>query len=659
MSEIKVQCIDQAISFLNTPVISSGNVNYDTISFDFCSRWDGYAKTAIFYRNKDEVYYQLLTNDACIIPNEVLRDKGYVYIGVFGTQGDKTITSQVLSYRIQEGAVTEDLKPADPTPDIYAQIISKYNDYDERLAYFENRFNGSVGDAEKLGGKLPEYYASAESVTNIQTTGRTTLSTAGWYRVAEFNGDSYSIRGSSSNSCDISIKRNFSKTQNETYRILLDSVHNKQAFYVQSAKSNVQIITKIRYTYDATNLKAYIELYYNSSSADVVRIAITNPLPSSGNTAYWKAITPTATEETVDGVTVTTTYDIPANASPVTDLDLIRFEGAEVLTTSVLEKALSLNKNGIYNYKLAGSKYTGEDLPLTSYKYGYATILVDGVGNTIHANTKVILWGSNGSGCHSISTNVLKSNGEWIGWETYATSAELTTALANYVPVSGRRDLTGYLTTQEWLSVKNDKFDITFTGGGGGDNAGLYNSKLVNWILQVTKDGVNTFNGTATGNLPLTGGTINGNVTIGDTNSTNRLMRLITSLREAHLQINPNGELLLRDVTNGKNIIMSTKDGTNTFNGTASGNLPLNGGGTVSKEGYNVITLKNSLSNAYSMLAFSNAEGVLGSIGINATGSPLFRNSAGTDKYFIHTGNSARVVVSETPLTAEGAVRVW
>ena len=169
MSEIKVQCIDQAISFLNTPVISSGNVNYDRIVFDFCSRWDGYAKTAIFYRNKDEVYYQLLTNDSCLIPNEVLGEKGVIYIGVFGTLGDKTITSQVLTYRIQEGAITEDLIPADPTPDIYAQIISKYNDYDTRLAHFENRFNGSVGDAEKLGGQLPEYYATAESVSNIQT----------------------------------------------------------------------------------------------------------------------------------------------------------------------------------------------------------------------------------------------------------------------------------------------------------------------------------------------------------------------------------------------------------------------------------------------------------------------------------------------------------
>lgn len=178
MSEIKVQCIDQALNFLNTPVISSGNVNYDTISFDFCSRWDDHAKTAIFYRNEDEVYYQLLDeNDSCLIPNEVLREKGVIYIGVFGTLGDKTITSQVLTYRIQEGAITENLKPADPTPAIYDQILSYFNDFtlelanqDAKLEDLLAQFTGAVGNAKTLGGHNSEYFATAQSVENLENS---------------------------------------------------------------------------------------------------------------------------------------------------------------------------------------------------------------------------------------------------------------------------------------------------------------------------------------------------------------------------------------------------------------------------------------------------------------------------------------------------------
>lgn len=176
MSNIKVQCIDQAIGFLNTPVISSGNVNYDTITFDFCSKWNGFTKTAIFYRTKDEVYYQILDeSNTCNIPNEVLGEKGVIYIGVFGSSGDTTITSQVLKYRIDEGAITEDLRPTDPTPDIYDQIISlcsqirkEQTDFitawektiqdtrDEMIAEVEKIIeNEGVGDAETLGGFTP------------------------------------------------------------------------------------------------------------------------------------------------------------------------------------------------------------------------------------------------------------------------------------------------------------------------------------------------------------------------------------------------------------------------------------------------------------------------------------------------------------------------
>jgi len=175
MSQLKARCIDQVLIFENTPVITSGNVNYDSILFDFCSAWDGFTKTAIFYRSEDEVFYQLLDGaNTCIIPKEVLREKGDVYIGVFGVSGDTTLTSQVLKYKISRGAITEDLKPADPTPDIYEQIISRYDavieeleEQFQKLEDLQSQFTGSVGNADKLGGHAPDYFATAQSVTDL------------------------------------------------------------------------------------------------------------------------------------------------------------------------------------------------------------------------------------------------------------------------------------------------------------------------------------------------------------------------------------------------------------------------------------------------------------------------------------------------------------
>lgn len=120
MSDIKIKCVDQTLTFVNAPVIASGGVIEDRVVFDFCPLWNGYVKTAVFYRDKTEVYYKLLeADDSCDIPAEVLTSSGIVYIGVFGVKDESRRTSELLAYSISEGAVLN----IAPTVDVYAQIL--------------------------------------------------------------------------------------------------------------------------------------------------------------------------------------------------------------------------------------------------------------------------------------------------------------------------------------------------------------------------------------------------------------------------------------------------------------------------------------------------------------------------------------------------------
>lgn len=169
MSEIMVKCVDQNLLLTATPNIYSGDVNYDTVSFSFCERWDGFAKTAIFYRDKSEVYYQILDrDDKCTIPKEVLRERGTIYIGVFGNKEDQVVTSQVLTYRILDGAITEDLTPPDPTLDIYEQLLSAYSD---SLNHIEQRFqdfNDLVDNhREDIGKQIEEYAQNVNDIADL------------------------------------------------------------------------------------------------------------------------------------------------------------------------------------------------------------------------------------------------------------------------------------------------------------------------------------------------------------------------------------------------------------------------------------------------------------------------------------------------------------
>lgn len=128
VTRIKVNCVDQDLKVAEAPLIATGGLGETIVEFTFCELWNGYSKTAIFYRNKNNVYYALLNEDnTCIIPQEVLLDDGVMYFGVFGDNAEGvTRTSKIIKYLVEKGAITSDLKPSEPTPSVYEQLLSKY-----------------------------------------------------------------------------------------------------------------------------------------------------------------------------------------------------------------------------------------------------------------------------------------------------------------------------------------------------------------------------------------------------------------------------------------------------------------------------------------------------------------------------------------------------
>ena len=127
MSTIKVSCIDQALAFENTPLITSGGLDENFVTFTFCGKWDGFEKTAVFWRNEADAYHVLLDEaNTCQIPPEVTTDEGTIYFGVFGVNTEnKQRTSAVLTYHIAKGVITLGTAPSDPTPDIYTQFLAE------------------------------------------------------------------------------------------------------------------------------------------------------------------------------------------------------------------------------------------------------------------------------------------------------------------------------------------------------------------------------------------------------------------------------------------------------------------------------------------------------------------------------------------------------
>lgn len=162
MSIIKVSCIDQVLTMTNTPVIASGGVQEDQVTFSFCPLWEGYYKTAVFWRNEAEAYHVVLDDTyTCTVPREVLVADGPMFFGVFGVN-DAGVqrTSEVLRYNIVKGAITEGTKPSDPTPDIYTQLLSKI------AAMGDNK-----GKADKVSSATEGNFAGLDAEGNLTDSG--------------------------------------------------------------------------------------------------------------------------------------------------------------------------------------------------------------------------------------------------------------------------------------------------------------------------------------------------------------------------------------------------------------------------------------------------------------------------------------------------------
>lgn len=136
---IRVRCTDQVLTFENTPVIASGGREVDSVHFEFCGKWEGSVRTAVFWRSPTEAYHVLLDDsDTCAIPREVLQADGLIYFGVFGVYPDgRQRPTEVLTYRVVKGTITEGTKPTDPAPDIYTQLQAAYADALAKMAAYQ------------------------------------------------------------------------------------------------------------------------------------------------------------------------------------------------------------------------------------------------------------------------------------------------------------------------------------------------------------------------------------------------------------------------------------------------------------------------------------------------------------------------------------------
>lgn len=160
--------------------------------------------------------------------------------------------------------------------------------------------------------------------------------------------------------------------------------------------------------------------------------------------------------------------------------------------------------------------------------------------------------------------------------------------------------------------------------------------------------------------FPKSGGTVTGSITIETDSAKERGIIIGNSLRRSGLLTSDYGTITLYDATNRQAVFESSVDGKNTWNGTATGNLPLTGG-KIAAAKREPLTIENTTEGASAVDIIFRINGAnMGQLGYNSAGEPYFYSNKMSASYkFLHTGNSAKVVISETAPSDTSALWVW
>lgn len=149
---MKFAVTGQRIELTEPVMLVAGTVHIYTAAFAFDSAWEGYTKTAVF-RGGDVEREQLLTDDACTVPWEVLVAGKYLRVGVYGTKDDirlPTIWTERTQY-INSGAGPTD-EAAEPSPTLVEQLLTKVGNLDALKTEDKSSVVAAVNELKETGG---------------------------------------------------------------------------------------------------------------------------------------------------------------------------------------------------------------------------------------------------------------------------------------------------------------------------------------------------------------------------------------------------------------------------------------------------------------------------------------------------------------------------
>ena len=136
---LKIAVKDNKLIKVRDRLMIEDAINGIKCHFEFRSDWSKFNSTVVFARghvypattNPQTITASLDNNNECIVPPEIVSERGEFSVGLFGENDTDHIATDWLYYKTQWGCYDIGVAPNPPTPSVYEQILGALNNKSE------------------------------------------------------------------------------------------------------------------------------------------------------------------------------------------------------------------------------------------------------------------------------------------------------------------------------------------------------------------------------------------------------------------------------------------------------------------------------------------------------------------------------------------------
>ena len=165
---LKLSIFNQRLSYFADSEVVADSKGYLTFTLETSEDWANYVgKTVQFTRNGVTYSVTNITDNVeYAVPWEVLVGAGTMYVNAFAVAktGKRATTNQIAVEIIESGLNEDDLKPTDPTPDIFQQYVEQVQENADKAAQSAKEAAQSASDALNYKNKSQEIYQHIEEI---------------------------------------------------------------------------------------------------------------------------------------------------------------------------------------------------------------------------------------------------------------------------------------------------------------------------------------------------------------------------------------------------------------------------------------------------------------------------------------------------------------